>query len=229
MMRNWKLLGLSSLVTLALASAPAPAGGTDGVQPQTDRLKSIHEDLQELKKNIAKAFERIGVDVTTVKDDLKTLKANDSDTALKLRDAQNRITDLGKVVNQLRLDIDTLRKKGDVALYPPPSDKAAFDEIKDRLGQIEQALERLKPAPSVKVGSSPAGNTGRLVLVNAYTEELLFLVNQKPYRVTAGATAILDNLPAGTVTYEVISPTHGLRARNNPFLEAGKSIIITAR
>jgi len=228
MMRNWKLLGLSSLVAVALASSPAPAGEKDETPTQGDRIKSVHEELRGLRKLVQKALDQIGADMTDVKQDLKALKANQDDTALKLRDAQNKITDFGKQVDQLRLDVETLRKRGDVSLYPPPGDKAALDDIKARLGDIEAALQRLQPSTTV-TKSPPPANTGRLVLVNAYSEELLFLVNQKPYRVAAGATAVLDNLAAGTVNYEVISPTYGLRARNSPFLEPGKSIILTAR
>jgi hypothetical protein len=228
MMRNWKLASLSSLLAVALASAPAPAGGTDGVQPPTDKLKALEQGLEEMNKRLKKAFEQLGVDITAIKDDVKTIKDNQADADLKLLDARGKVNALEKQYNQLRLDIEALRKRIDLRLYPPPGDKEMLDRIEDRLTKIEQALKLLQPPTVSKLGPA-AANTGRVVLVNAYTEELLFLVNGKAYRVAAGNTAVLDNLPAGQFTYEVISPTYGLRARNSPFLEAGKSFIITAR
>ena len=39
----------------------------------------------------------------------------------------------------------------------------------------------------------------------------------------------LPNQPAGAFTYEVISGTYGLRARNTPTLEPGKTYTITVR
>ena len=66
-------------------------------------------------------------------------------------------------------------------------------------------------------------------LVNDYSEELLFLVNGRAYRVAPGTTHTVEEMPAGAFNYEVISPTWGSRARNTPMLAAGETFTITAR
>ena len=69
------------------------------------------------------------------------------------------------------------------------------------------------------------------MLANHYTPDnyLLFIINQKSYRVLSGQTATIDNMPAGTFTYEVISPTSGSRGTQNRTLEPGETYTLTAR
>jgi hypothetical protein len=113
------------------------------------------------------------------------------------------------------------------ALYPPP-DKTSLDEIRTRLTLIEQELARLATTPRTSLSPSAAG-VGRLQLVNNYSEDLLFIVNGRAYRVAPGTTHMVEQVPAGAFNYEVVSPTWGLRARNTPQLVTGETFTITAR
>src|SRR5439155_50355 len=80
-------------------------------------------------------------------------------------------------------------------------DKASVEEIKSKLGAIEQAILKLQPSTSRIALSPPApSSSGRVVLVNLYPEMLLFVVNQKSYRVAPGANVPVDNVPAGGLT-----------------------------
>ncbi len=227
MMHTWKLLGLSAVVAVAVSAAPAPAGNTDGVLPTADRLKAVEEKLGEMNRAIAKAFGSIETDMKAIKDDVKTLKNNDADTQVKLADVQERVSSLEKQLVNLRTQLQGMRDRVATVANYPPTDKATLDEIKMRLSQMQDALNRLQSTTERKSFSPPAP-TGRVTFVNLHAERLLFVVNRSNYPVDPGASVTLE-LPAGAFTYEAISPNWGLRARNTPVLRAGETFTITAR
>lgn len=70
--------------------------------------------------------------------------------------------------------------------------------------------------------------TGQVILANTYGEEMLFVINHKPYRVSAGAAVPLVS-PAGVVNFEIVSPTWGLRARNMVNLPPNETFTLMAR
>ena len=72
-------------------------------------------------------------------------------------------------------------------------------------------------------------STGRVVLVNLYPEELLFRINDKNYRVAPGTNLPVENVPAGTFTYEVISGFYGLLKHSTSPLASNETFTLTAR
>ena len=104
-----------------------------------------------------------------------------------------------------------------MAAYPPES----LEELRALLTRIEGLLQAMAPAGRV-AGFGPAGQTGRIMLSNRYPEEMLFIVNGTSYRVAPGSTRVLDPQPAGTITYEVLSPTWGLLRRRTTTLAANE-------
>jgi hypothetical protein len=227
-MRNWKLLSLSTVVAVAVTAAPAPAGGTDG-PPLGDRIKAIQDKLDEMNlKVLPNAFKAIGKDMKALSDDVKRLKENDSFNGTKLRDLEIKMSTMEKQLTQLSGEVQALRDKlpsATVAQYPPV-DKATVDEIKSRLRQLQEAIDRLQATTVQKAYAAP--ETGRVALINLHGEELLFVVNNRSYRLAPGASMTVD-LPAGSFTYEVISPSYGLMRRNTPVLRAGETLNISAR
>jgi len=77
--------------------------------------------------------------------------------------------------------------------------------------------------------NGPFTNTGRIVLVNHYFEDMTFYVNNIPYRVAPGASATVAGQPAGMFTYEAVSPSWGSRGRQTRMLAANETFTITAR
>ncbi len=237
MMRTWNLLGLSALAALVLVR-PALAGGqpTDGVIPKTDAFKKLQEQVQAMDQALRGMADTLNQEAKKISNAinghdnrLKTLEANDVDTTLKLGDARLRIERLEKQVEKLRLDMEALQKRtSNIALYPP-SDKISLDEVRAQLRQIEQILNRMQGTGRTAF-SSPVVTTGRILMVNTYPDmHLLFIINQKAYRVEAGQTAAIDNMPAGTFTYEVISPIAGSAGRHSRVLTPGQTYTLTAR
>jgi hypothetical protein len=195
MLRTWKLVGWSTLLTAALAT-PAVAQKTD--------TEKILERLDKMEESWKQTVKDIGTDIRTLQGNV--LMHN---------------LELGK----LRKEMDTLKQRIPPE-FPSGIDKTSVDELKDRIGRLEQALNKL-PTQS-RVALSPP-QAGRLMLVNQYQEELLFRVNQQDYRVAPGMTTRVEGVPAGEFTYEVISPSWGLRANKRTNLSANETFTITAR
>jgi archaellum component FlaC len=215
MMRNWKvLLGLPAVVTAALVAVPTAA--TAGGQPDKE---SVLEKLKTMDKALENSFKTIGDEFTSLKGDAITIK--------------NRLKDLQEKLVQVQKDLDRLTTEpGDGKVRPEtsrsyygPADKAVLDEIKARLTRIEQDLAKLT---TTRTAFSPAP-TGRVRLVNDYVEDLLFIVRGRAYRVTPGSVQVVEQVPAGEFTYEVVSPTYGLRRRTTTGLAAGETFTISAR
>jgi hypothetical protein len=158
-----------------------------------------------------------------LKEAVKTLKANDDDTQIKLPSVLERVTALEKLLGNLRTQLQGVRDR--VSLYPP-NDKDTLEEIKARLTQLQDAINRLQTGSGRIAKYGP--ETGRVNLVNMHAEDLLFVVNDRTYRVAPGMSTLLE-LPAGAFTYEVISPSWGLRGRNTPVLRPGQTFTISAR
>jgi hypothetical protein len=227
MMRTWRLLGLSALTALLFVPR-AHAGGkpTDGVIPQNAPLTKEHLDA--LEKKFLAEFQKISEAFKVAKKRIDGLEENDTDTRLKLTDTQLRMAQLKKQVDQLRLDMEELQKRlplGNISKYPP-SEKADLDEIRAQLAQIQQTLARMQSSARTAFSNPPPPTTGTIVLVNQYPETVLFLINQKPYRVVPGQTVTINNMPAGTFTFEAIPGPAGVRTRT---LEPGETYTLTAR
>ena len=239
MLRTWNVLKMTSVMAVALTVTPLPAwpaepGDTeleklsklvkelkkacddqkDTSDKQKEALATIADKLDKLINNATKGFDGINANLTKLKTDIKGLTDDHADTKLTLQSALAKIKTLEEQL--------ALLKKRDPALYPG----AGMDDIKERLEKIETTLRKLADG---RISLSPPAGAGKIQLANLYPEEILFVINNKPYRVPPNTTMDLPNQPAGSFTYEVISSTYGLRARNTPLLEAGKIYTITVR
>ncbi|MBI3410679.1 MAG: hypothetical protein HY040_20270 [Planctomycetes bacterium] len=221
MLSNWKTLAVCSLLAATPFVAPPAvlAGG------EKDK---VLEKLENLDKGLAKAFEGIARDMDDIKTQMKKLREKDLiDHRLDVaRDVEAKMNVVSKGLTELRTAFDLLKARIPVE-FPAGADKTAMEDIRTKLAAIEQALGKLAPTEKRVALASP--QIGRVVLVNLYPEELLFVVNQKTYRVGPNMTAAVDNLPTGALTYEVVSPTWGLRARNTTNLAANETFTLTAR
>jgi hypothetical protein len=214
MMRNWNILKLSSLLAVALAVTPAPAGPTEFGQVDLKDLKesidSLNTTLKTLNGNLQKAQESI-----------KSLTESQEETKLQIATLQSSVKFLDGQIKALKGELDKLQERK--SLYAP--DKTTWDDLKGRLEKIETALIRL--AEARKSLSSPG--VGRVQLVNLYPQAMLFDINGKKYVVQPGTTVNVDDVPAGLFKYEVIADGYGLLRTNTPTLEAGKTYVITVR
>jgi len=217
MMRTWNMVKLASALTATMTVTPvAFAGGTDD---QAKDIKAIIERLDKLEKDLAEKVEKaVGANVEKkLYENFETLKK------LLESNLDVQIGEMHKKIKAMTLDLEALRKrKGDTtSLYPP--DKT-LDEIRSKLDQIMAKLD----GRVAKYGSPNGG--GRVILLNLYPQELLFIVNGREYRVQPGRQMVLDGVPAGSIVYEVASPTMGLiQAARTSVVNANETLTLTAR
>jgi hypothetical protein len=228
MLRNWKTLALCSLLTTTVfVQVPAPAAADE---------KAVLERIDSLQKTIKDSFDGVQVDIKGLKaglgsqkDDLQKVKDDSALQGLGLNKIAAKVKDIETTLEQIRLDLEALRKREPYS-DKAPTDRAGLEDIRTKLGSIESALLKLQPSTS-RTSMSPSlpASTGRVVLVNLYPEELLFRINDKNYRVGPGTNLPVENVPAGNLTYEVISGFYGLLKHSTSPLAANETFTLTAR
>jgi hypothetical protein len=207
MTRSWKMLGLQTVLAVALTSVPVPAkADTESKKGKTDiesRLKNLEDGLKELQE---------GAD--SFADGLRR-------SELKLTNVEGKLKTLEKQVSRLIDALEALRKslapKGVTAAYPPD----ALEDIDRRLRRLERAVftprdrEARKPAP-----------VGRILLTNNFDDEITIAINRRLITLPPGTSRLLDGHPAGRFTYQVMwnGGTAGLKRRR---LAANETFRIT--
>jgi hypothetical protein len=167
MMRTWRTIALPAFLTVALGVAPAAAEGQTGSDgPSKPGQKTLKEQFEELDKNLAKSFNKVGADIAALQKDLKDLRDERADAEVKLKLTLAAVGTLEKTIADLKGDIEAMRKRmpADVAFYPPPADKAALDEIRTRLANIEQTLKAMQQERT-RVALSPPATTLMLLVL----------------------------------------------------------------
>jgi len=201
MLRNWKLFGVTTMIVFALTT-PAPAGDKDGPPPD-DKIKALETKIDKLIESIAGSFRDAKLDANAIRDELKAFKM---DTKLKMDLATRGLELLDERLGRLRQDVDSLKNGGTKAYYPPDG-KDVVAELRAEIAQLRLIIAKSSP------GSQPivtTGTTGQLMVVNRYPEEILLMVNgAEQGRIPANSSRVIQGLPLGAVTYEIISPTWG--------------------
>ena len=234
MLRNWKMLTLlaATIVYLEPPQVVAQADDADikAILQRMDKMdtalqgsfKAITDQITELKKDTTKLKDSS----KTLTDNLATLSGETLKQQLNLDKTNKRLDIVDEQLKLLRADLDGLKFKVPQTPVASGVDKASMDEIRGKLSQIEQALAKIESTNRVSL--SPP-RVGRVVLVNLYHEDLLFVINSQTHRVPPNSTMPLDSIPAGQLTYEVIPGTWGLRANNTVSLSANETFTLTAR
>lgn len=215
MIRNWKMVAFYSVFVSAFAQAPALAGEKDKLDDVLKQLKALNTKADEIKDDI----KGLKTDVGKLQGDYTSLRKDVGGNKM-------RIEDLEKDVKDLKIKIGYL-----TGAAPGGLTKVAWDELKTRLGNIEQAIAKLQPTETrtTKFMSPPNSTVGRVILVNLYGERLLFTVNNKEYVVEPNQTIPIEGVAAGALTYQVRSPVWGLRANAVTTLAANEVFTLYAR
>jgi hypothetical protein len=243
MIRNWKTLVTYSLLSVgAVIIAPPPAVVVAQEKKDPVEVKGIDDlvkAVQELTKRIEKLEQKKAP--TLDRDGLKEAIGSELDVKLKgLVDAIKKSTD-GQVNQDLKLqahkneldrlskEIAGLSKKLAEAPATPSVDKAFMEETRSALKTINETLAALKPTKT-NVSMSPPinGTTGRVLVVNLYSEDLLFLLNGKEHIVPAGRSRAIEGVPTGPMQYRVYSQRWGMLIDQGATLTAGETFTLTA-
>ncbi len=223
MLRNWKTLALYSLLTTTVVVAKtAPAVADDQVilERIASLQKTINDSTDLMKGEIKSLNEKFDAQHKAI----DKIKNNATDLGLSLN---KRIEDIERALVLIRDDLNN--RKPDSFTDKSALDKTGIDDIRAKLGNIEQAILKLQP-PSNRVSlSPPVAASGRVVLVNLFSEDVLFVVNQVPYRVAPGSNRPIENVIAGNLNYELIAQPWGQVGRNTTRLAANETLTLTAR
>jgi hypothetical protein len=140
MIRNWKMLGLQTLLAAALAAAPNPASAEEPKEGQAKKvtLEDLKKSLDSIQKDIDK-LPALALNVDRIDDDLKKLKDH---------------------VVQLQKEVDSLRG-GRTSFYRGPAAGAGQVRLENAFPAemtvvINQVPYRLAPNES-RIVSLPAG------------------------------------------------------------------------
>jgi len=193
-------------------------------------------EIRRLEKAIGNHIEKINADLKAEIAALQSEQLKQKVEQQALKGMKSKVEAIEEDVAALHNEVKKLRKQLLVEPTIPalPGADKGLDDIRGRLNAIEQALQRLVPAgPSTsnRIALSPPineGIAGRVMLVNLYSEDILFTVNNQVHRVEPGRTKQLDAVPAGTLTYEVISPTWGRRAFRTTTLSPNETLTVSA-
>jgi chromosome segregation ATPase len=204
---------------------PAAGESTDG---RREKTREVRAELEQLDAAARRGFDLLRDDLAALRREVKDCRDDRTLAQLKLQTALASLGSLQPQLAEMRGELEALRARvpATVSLYPP-AERTAIDEICAKVDRVEQTLRR-PPAPS-HVARYPAAQAGRVVLVNTSPEELTFVVDGRSYPVAPGGTMALDGQPAGPFSYEVISPTWGVRDRRTTALGANETLTLTAR
>jgi hypothetical protein len=197
MTRTWKVFGLQTVLAAALTAAPSTSVAAD--KPDKINGKELADRIEALEKDVKK--------LTTSIDAINT-------TLLKSKVMQQKIQGLEEAMGRVSVDLpkalDQLKElTGKKKEYVPPEGADDIKDIKARLNRMEKILDDLRKNGRISRYAAP-DEAGRVVMTNRYTEDILFNVNGTRYWLAPGTSRVLDGVPAGSVRYQVISPSYGL-------------------
>ncbi len=214
MTRTWKTFGLQTALAAALVVAPAASNaapedtkinGKDlakKIESLDKELKSLKQSIESINKELLKVKGLEG-SIKSLEDSLEDIKENVKGS---LENAKKDMDGFRKDMGKVLATLDELAKKNTT------STAKEVEELKARLDKIDKKLDVLRPDVSVRRYPPPT-ELGRVLLVNRYPEEITFIVNGTSYRLAPGGSRLIDGVPAGSFTYEVLSPSYGMVTR----------------
>jgi predicted nucleic acid-binding Zn-ribbon protein len=218
----------------AVEQKAPPANGGSECRGDIKKIEGMLSQVLDLQRNMQADVEGVRKDVSGLKKEVAALQGDQVGAKIRLDSMEAQLSKLADEMKSLQRRLET---NTTAASSPMPGLERALDDIRAKLASIEQAILRLPPS-SVRVSnaapvpglSSPAvGPNGRVLLENFYPEDMLFIVNGIQTRVAPNRVMTLDAIPAGPLSYEVVSPSWGRRLQNTTALAANETFRITAR
>lgn len=237
MIRTWKTMTMYSLLSAAavmLAPPPVviandkkdPPVEVKGLDDVVKALNELSKRIETLEKKKAPAIDQEGLTEairTEVKAAVKEINSKLSEAKL-----QHKLE-----IDKLTAEIDALQKKvaANTAAPTPALDKTFMEETRSSLKALQDAVAKIGPTEKRTMMASPlngGAKLGRVMIVNLYHDDLLFLINGKDYVIPAGKSRLLDDIPVGTLQYRVHSARWGRLIEQSTTLAPGETFTLTA-
>jgi DNA repair exonuclease SbcCD ATPase subunit len=244
-----------TVIEKQLAQLPAqgrvalyPPGASEAGTPREerprhdDRLRQLEKSLRHLTAALKRGLGGLHEQVKACHRDLRNLKDEQARAEWRVEKALARASVQAQLAEVRAELMAKTAAPTQVAYYPPAATSSgALEEINRRLGRIEDRVAQASVSriayysaptisfrPAVTSFAAPAP-VGRLVLVNSRAEDVTVMVNGRSHPVARGARLTLDNLPAGSLWYEVITPSWGPRGRRTTNLAANETLTVSIR
>jgi hypothetical protein len=101
----------------------------------------------------------------------------------------------------------------------------AMKNLAEAVAKAGSTEKRLSMSPAI---GTPAPSYGRVVFNNMYSSELLLIVNGVNYRIPAQMKYVIENVPAGTVRYEIVANGFGSLENQTTTLAPGGTFTLQA-
>jgi hypothetical protein len=208
MTRTWKTFGLQTVLAAALVVAPVTGNAAEdetkinSTKSLRNRIANLDKELKGLKSQIKSMNETL-LRIDKIEGDVGDIAKGLTSLDERYRKSMEKI---GTDMNEVKSTLKELAKKNG------SSTPKEGNDLKSRVARIERILEQIdRKINSTSLYPSPEEG-GRVLLRNDYDEEVLFVINGRSYRLAPGTSRVLD-VPAGTLTFEVITPGWGLLRR----------------
>ncbi|MBI3822341.1 MAG: hypothetical protein HY289_06645 [Planctomycetes bacterium] len=251
MIRNWKTMTMFSLLSAAavvLVPPPAVVIANDKKDPPVEvkgidelikSIDALSKRIEALEKKKAPTVDQDALtDLirTELRSEIKKLENGAlKELTSKLEEARLRhkldSESYQKQIDKLTGDIASLQKKLADGPSTPQFDKGFIEETRSDLKSIKDALAKIGPTETRKMMAAPingGAKLGRVMIVNLYHDDLLFLINGKDFVIPAGRSRLLEEIPVGTVQYRVHSARWGKLVDQSTTLAAGETFTLTA-
>jgi hypothetical protein len=204
MTRTWKTFGLQTVLAAALLATPTTGNAAKDSEKKVEgKKKTLTERIEKLEKDLSRLSTSIvDIEATLLRTEKKADEIEKIEDRVKasFANVKKSLDGFGSELKALK-EANT-KKTGDY------DTKKEIDDIRASLEKINKRLDSLRPDVSVR-RYPPPSETGRVLLVNRYPEEITFIVNGISYRLAPGVSRLIDGIPAGSFTYEVFSPSFG--------------------
>jgi hypothetical protein len=253
MTRTWKTVTMYSLLTAAAVTlAPPPLlaqeDKTDkGIVVKTEALEKLQKSVDKLIKRMDALEQKPGLDEEAVVKAFRAEFKKVEDGALddinrnikKVRDEMSaiqaeqlrqkqRYDDLSDQIKALRERVAVVEKTPST----PAVDKAFMEEFRSSMKAMQETIAKIGPIEkrdsAYLNGKSAFATTGRVAIVNLYSEDLLFVINGVGYRVPARGSKMVENVPSGALNYLVHSERWGTLENRVTSIAAGDTFTVTA-
>ncbi len=194
MNRTWTTLGLTAMLTVALAACRAGAQPGDPPKPDDPR-----QELEQLRSDTIHSFQAAQKDVAALREEVAHLRKD-------LEELRNARPPAVGVQGDPASGVEAA--PGGAS----PAAQKEIDSLKEQVAQLRKTLDGLRgarPAESRTSNYGPPGDaaasgTGSIVLLNTYPADVTIVVDGEGYTLAPGERRVLAGRPAGAFTYEVV-------------------------
>jgi uncharacterized coiled-coil protein SlyX len=209
MIRTWSRLALAAALA---AGAPLVANAQDDIKAVLKKLDGMSKQLDKLEEFRAR---------------LEIVESARANQATQLDSLAKRVTASEGEISKLHASVDQIQNRlqiieksmgsqiaASTALYPPSITPSGITP----------------PASTQSLAPPTNGCFGRIRLQNNYCAGLELIVNNcSRYRVAAHQTLDIGNVPAGSLTYQVIVDGFGPTVYTATTVEANKTVLLVVQ